>query len=70
MCSISISFSIYYQPLSPKDERIVSAHTSPDAVISGSSINAKDQPTLEKSGNLSNAHPFDAHNDQGFLFGG
>ncbi|XP_027175789.1 YTH domain-containing protein ECT3 [Coffea eugenioides] len=59
------------QPLSPKDERIISANPSPDAAISGAPRNAKDQPVpLDKSGALTTVHPLDVPHEQSFYFGG
>lgn len=41
---IKTLFIIYYQPLSPKDERIVPTNPSPDAAITGPSRNVIDAP--------------------------
>ncbi|KAI3447276.1 hypothetical protein Pfo_003941 [Paulownia fortunei] len=61
------------QPISPKDERIVSANPSPDAVISGASRNAKEQPaTSETSGAFTTMYPFSSYTPQehGYYYGG
>ncbi|KAL3535012.1 hypothetical protein ACH5RR_003473 [Cinchona calisaya] len=59
------------QPLSPKDERIISANPSPDAVIPGAPRNAKDQSVaLDKGGALTNVYPLDVPHEQSFYFGG
>ncbi|CAI9099002.1 OLC1v1035746C1 [Oldenlandia corymbosa var. corymbosa] len=59
------------QPLSPKDERIVSANPSPDAAISGASRNVKDQPVpLEKTGAATTVQPLDVPQEPNFYFGG
>ncbi|PIN13942.1 putative high-glucose-regulated protein [Handroanthus impetiginosus] len=61
------------QPVSPKDERIVSANPSPDAAISGALRNAKEQPsTSETSGAFTTMHPFNSYTpqDQSYYFGG
>ncbi|KAL5540137.1 hypothetical protein UlMin_042361 [Ulmus minor] len=45
------------QPLSPKDERIVSANTSPDAVVVAPPSNATEQPeSLDVGGDYSTGH--------------
>lgn len=51
---------IYYQTLSPKDERIVSAN-SPDAVIVGPSSNVTGQPDYLDAGGDYNIHPLKAY---------
>ncbi|KAL2534438.1 evolutionarily conserved C-terminal region 5 [Abeliophyllum distichum] len=61
------------QPLSPKDERVVSANPSPDTAISRAPENSKDQPaTSETSGALSTMYPFNAYTlqEQGIYYGG
>ncbi|KAG8373903.1 hypothetical protein BUALT_Bualt11G0073600 [Buddleja alternifolia] len=61
------------QPLSPKDERIVSANPSPDAAISGAPRNAKEQTaTPETSGTLTAVYPFNSFTpqEQGYYYGG
>lgn len=59
---LAFSFVIYYQPLSPKDERIVSANPSPDAVIMGPSSDVTEQPkSSDVGGELGTIHPFNAY---------
>ncbi|KAK4432740.1 YTH domain-containing protein ECT2 [Sesamum alatum] len=61
------------QPISPKDERIVSANPSPDAAISGASRNAKEQPAKsETSEALITTYPLNSatHQEQGYYYGG
>ncbi|CAA3021849.1 uncharacterized protein LOC111372679 isoform X2 [Olea europaea var. sylvestris] len=61
------------QPLSPKDERIVSANPSPDTAISRAPENTKDQPaTSVTSGAFSTMYPYNAYTqqDQGIYYGG
>lgn len=61
------------QPISPKDERIVSANHSPDAAISVVPVNAKDQSvSSETSAALSTMHPPNSYTplEQGFYYGG
>ncbi|KAL0426716.1 UNVERIFIED_CONTAM: YTH domain-containing protein ECT2 [Sesamum latifolium] len=61
------------QPISPKDQRIVSANPSPDAAISGASRNAKKQPaTSETSGALITSYPLNSatHQEQSYYYGG
>ena len=41
---LAFHFIIYYQPHSPKDERIVSPNRSPDAAITGPSSNSSEAP--------------------------
>ncbi|XP_073033927.1 YTH domain-containing protein ECT4-like isoform X1 [Primulina eburnea] len=60
------------QPLSPKDERIISANPPPNVAISGASRNTKDMPaTSETSGSLT-TYPFSSYKpqDQNYYFGG
>ncbi|CAI9765999.1 unnamed protein product [Fraxinus pennsylvanica] len=61
------------QPLSPKDEKIVSANPSPDTAISRVPENTKDQPaTSVTSGALSAMYHYNAYTpqDQGIYYGG
>lgn len=60
------------QPISPKDERVVSANASPDAAIPGSSRNAKDHPVTSEAGALSTFYPLNSYSpqDQGLYYGG
>lgn len=61
------------QPLSPKDERIVSANPSPDAVIIGASRDVNEQQeSSEAAGDLSNVHPLNAYvsHEQNISYGG
>ncbi|XP_073044360.1 YTH domain-containing protein ECT4-like [Primulina eburnea] len=61
------------QPLSPKDERIISVNPPPNAAILGASRNTKDMPaTSETSGSLATTYPFSSYKpqDQNYYFGG
>lgn len=61
------------QPLSPKDERIVSANPSPDAVIVGPSRDIMEQQeSSEAAGDLSTVHPHNAYvsHEQNVSYGG
>ncbi|XP_060213664.1 YTH domain-containing protein ECT1-like [Lycium barbarum] len=60
------------QPISPKDERVVSANASPDAAIPGASRNAKDHPVTSETGALSTFYPPNSYSpqDQGLYYGG
>jgi hypothetical protein len=70
---LALHFIIYYQPLSPKDERIVSANPSPDAVIVGPSRDIMEQQeSSEAAGDLSTVHPHNAYvsHEQNVSYGG
>jgi hypothetical protein len=70
---LALHFVIYYQPLSPKDERIVSANPSPNAVIIGVSRDVNEQQeSSEVAGDLSNVHPLNAYvsHEQNISYGG
>ncbi|MCD7470598.1 hypothetical protein HAX54_010577 [Datura stramonium] len=60
------------QPISPKDERIVSANASPDAAIPGASRNTTDHPVTSETGALSTFYPLNSYSpqDQGLYYGG
>uniref|UniRef100_A0A5B6YN59 YTH domain-containing family protein n=1 Tax=Davidia involucrata TaxID=16924 RepID=A0A5B6YN59_DAVIN len=61
------------QPLSPKDERIVSANPSPDAAVTGPPNDVIEQPeSLDSSGALTTAYPPSAYSpqEQTFYYGG
>ncbi|OIT03567.1 PREDICTED: YTH domain-containing family protein 3-like isoform X1 [Nicotiana attenuata] len=60
------------QPISPKDERIVSANASANATIPGAARNAKDHPVTSETGALSTFYPLNSYSpqDQGFYYGG
>ncbi|XP_016438019.2 YTH domain-containing protein ECT4-like isoform X1 [Nicotiana tabacum] len=60
------------QPISPKDERTVSANASVNAIIPGALRNAKDHPVTSETGALSAFYPLNSYSpqDQGFYYGG
>ncbi|GAB4833067.1 hypothetical protein Ancab_007126 [Ancistrocladus abbreviatus] len=61
------------QPLSPKDERIVSANPSPDAVITGPSRDVREQPaSADASADVSSIYPFNNYAllEQTYYYGG
>ncbi|XP_023874099.1 YTH domain-containing protein ECT1 isoform X2 [Quercus suber] len=61
------------QPLSPKDERIVSANPSPNAVIIGPSRDVTEQQeSTEAVGDLNTVHPLNAYvsHEQNVSYGG
>lgn len=70
---LALHFVIYYQPLSPKDERIVSANPSPNAVIVGPSRDVTEQQeSTEAVGDLNTVHPLNAYvsHEQNVSYGG
>lgn len=70
---LALHFVIYYQPLSPKDERIVSANPSPNAVIIGPSRDVTEQQeSTEAVGDLNTVHPLNAYvsPEQNVSYGG
>nr|XP_016438020.1 PREDICTED: uncharacterized protein LOC107764011 isoform X2 [Nicotiana tabacum] len=72
MLQNSTSILIHYQPISPKDERTVSANASVNAIIPGALRNAKDHPVTSETGALSAFYPLNSYSpqDQGFYYGG
>lgn len=59
---LALYFVIYYQPLSPKDERIVSANPSPDAVVIGPSSDVTERPeSSDAGGELGTIHPLNSY---------
>ncbi|KAM3344429.1 YTH domain-containing protein ECT1 isoform X2 [Capsicum galapagoense] len=60
------------QPISPKDERIVSANASPYAAVPGASRNSNECPVTSESGPLSTFYPLNSYSpqDQGLYYGG
>lgn len=70
---LALHVVIYYQPLSPKDERIVSANPSADAVIIGPSRDVAEQrESSEAAGDLSIIPPLNAYvsHEQNIPYGG
>ncbi|KAG9131014.1 hypothetical protein Leryth_006719, partial [Lithospermum erythrorhizon] len=67
------SIVIYFQPVSPKDEKVVSANAAADAAITSLAINAKDRiATSETSGSVPCTHPYNTYTtqEQSFYNGG
>lgn len=59
---LALHFVIYYQPVSPKDERIASVNPSPAAIITGPSRDATEQPkSSDVGGELSTTHPLNLY---------
>lgn len=73
MFSINTCFVIYYQSVSPKDERIVSANPSLDAASIGLSRDVIDQPEFsDVGGDLGTTYSHNAYasHEQTMYYGG